>query len=809
MSQRYICIHGHFYQPPRENPWLEEVEVQDSAYPYHDWNSRITAECYAQNAASRIYGDDGRIHDIVNNYSQISFNFGPTLLTWLEKHDPMAYQGILDADKKSQENFSGHGSALAQVYNHIIMPLASRRDKETQIIWGIRDFERRFKRYPEGMWLAETAVDTETLELLAEHKIKFTILAPNQASKIKKLRGREWHDVSGGRVDPKRPYLCRLPSGKSIHLFFYDGPISQQIAFEKLLESGEKFAGRLLSVFSETSTAPELVHIATDGETYGHHHRHGDMAMAYCLQHIASNDLAKITIYAEYLEKFPTTWEVQIFDNSSWSCVHGVERWKANCGCNSGMRREWHQEWRAPLRGALDWLRDNLIEIFEQQTNGLVKDSWAMRNAYIEVILDRDVENIQKFLSRHALKELSKEETTKVLQLLEMQRHELLMYTSCGWFFDELSGIETVQIMTYAARAMQFAKDVSGISLQEAFKGLLERAPSNLPELKNGSVIYAKYIEPQVLDLLRVAVHYAVSSLFSDQSTIKQLYVYDVERLVYEQFEFGKQRLALGKVHIKSTLTWMEEEVSFAVLYMGDHNVTGGARTFQGQEAFVDMKKHISEAFLKGSIPEVVLLIDQNFDTHHFSLWHLFRDEQKRVVNMIFEDARKEIIASLGQIYEHHSSIIHAAEGLNIALPDFFQGILPFLLNTQLKERLMDEKIDKQKLEHVIKEAKRFYIKIDDEAMALLCSRRINNAVEECLRVQPLDVDALQEVVSFIKLIGGLFLKLDLWKAENVYFSLGADYAAEIQKKSSESSQAKKLAETFAQLGECLRIKLI
>ncbi|MCB9772201.1 MAG: DUF3536 domain-containing protein [Candidatus Omnitrophica bacterium] len=809
MTNRYICIHGHFYQPPRENPWLEEVEIQDSAYPYHDWNSRITAECYAPNASSRIFGNDGRIQSIVNNYSRISFNFGPTLLMWLEKHDPLAYQGILDADKKSRERYSGHGSALAQVYNHIIMPLANRRDKETQIIWGIRDFEHRFKRYPEGMWLAETAVDTETLELLADHNIKFTILAPNQAAKIKKLKGKEWIDVSGGQVDPKRPYLCHLPSGKTISLFFYDGPISQQIAFEKLLESGERFSGRLLSVFSESSKDPELVHIATDGETYGHHHRYGDMALAYCLHHLISNDLANITIYAEYLEKFPPTWEAQIHENSSWSCVHGVERWKANCGCNSGMRGNWNQEWRAPLRGALDWLRDNLTEIYEQQAGELVSDIWALRNDYIHVVLSHDANHVHSLLSKYAKKELTPEEKVKILKLLEMQRHELLMYTSCGWFFDEISGIETVQVMNYAARAIQIAKNVSNISLQDSFKGLLQRAPSNLPELQNGSVIYQKYVEPQILDLLRVGVHYAVSSLFSDLSATEELYVYQVERLAYEQLKFGKHKLALGKVYIKSRLTWEEEEVSFAVLHMGDHNVTCGARSFQGEEAYKTMTEQVSKAFLSGATPDVILLMNSHFPSHHFSLWYLFRDEQRKVVNLIFDEARKEIVSSLGHVYEHHSSILHAAEGYNVVLPELFQGILPFLLNTQIKECLLGDKLDQQKLKHIIQETKRFSIRLDIDALGLLCSNRINASVEECFRDSTPRVEIMEEINELIKLIGELNLILNLWKAENIYFSLGPEYAKAIQNKQNASPEDKRVFEAFTQLGECLRIKLI
>ena len=323
--ERYVCAHAHFYQPPRENPWLEAVELQDSAYPYHDWNERITQECYAPNATSRILDPDGRIIRLVNNYSRISFNFGPTLMAWMEKNSPDAYAAIVEGDRQSQERFSGHGSALAQAYNHMILPLANRRDKRTQIIWGIRDFEFRFGRKMEGMWLPETAVDIETLEIMAEQGVLFTILAPSQASRVRGIDESEWHDVSGAKIDPTMAYRLGLPSGRSLSLFFYDGPISLAVAFEGLLNDGEAFADRILGAFNDDRAWAQIAHIATDGESYGHHHRNGDMALAYALDYIESHDLAKVTNYGEFLEKYPPSHEVEIFENTSWSCIHGIE----------------------------------------------------------------------------------------------------------------------------------------------------------------------------------------------------------------------------------------------------------------------------------------------------------------------------------------------------------------------------------------------------------------------------------------------------------------------------------------------------
>ncbi|PKL60331.1 MAG: glycoside hydrolase, partial [Methanomicrobiales archaeon HGW-Methanomicrobiales-4] len=419
---RYICIHGHFYQPPRENPWLEEIEIEDSAYPFHDWNERITAECYAPNASSRILGSGKEIIDIVNNYSRISFNFGPTLLSWIERHKPELYAQILQADRESQKRFSGHGSAIAQVYNHIIMPLAPTRDKQTEVIWGIQDFIFRFNRRPEGMWLAETAVDIETLDILAEQGILFTILDPEQAKKIKTSRDTVWTEIQQGKFDISKPYLCRLPTGRSIAIFFYDHGIASELAFGTLLSNGENFADRMMSTFSGQSDTPRILSIATDGETYGHHHRFGDMALAYALHTIESKQRAEITIFGEYLEKHPPTDEVEIHENSSWSCIHGVERWRSNCGCRtyhaclisdpqacvsltsdttSYNSRLWNQKWRTPLREAMNHLNSRLSELYEKEAADLFSDAWVARNEYIDIILDRSEKSLNWFFAKN------------------------------------------------------------------------------------------------------------------------------------------------------------------------------------------------------------------------------------------------------------------------------------------------------------------------------------------------------------------------------------------------------------------------
>lgn len=501
---RHICIHGHFYQPPRENPWLEVVELQESAHPFHDWNERVTEECYAPNTEARILDAKGRLSDIVNNYEYISFDFGPTLISWLEVNAEETYQRILEADAVSVERRSGHGNALAQAYNHIIMPLASQRDKITQVVWGIEDFHKRFRRDPEGMWLPETAVDRQTLEIVARYGIKFTILSPRQAGRFRASPRDQWITLNPGEIDPRRPYVCRLSGGRSMVLFFYDGPISQAIAFEQLLNNGEEFKNRLLAAFSPSATKPQLVHIATDGESYGHHHRFGDMALAYTLEKLASDPSLRLTNYGEFLEEYPPAAEAEFIENSSWSCVHGVGRWCEDCGCSLSQRPDWNQKWRAPLRKALDLIRRRVDRLFTERSGPLLKDPWAARNTYVRVIL-ANRSNMEDFFRAFASRELDHHERVLVLNLLEMQRNRMLMFTSCGWFFDDLTGIESLQVLQYAARVLQLACPFDP-GLLEDFLKELSLAVSNVRPYIRGDELLKEKVLPLTTSLDRKSV---------------------------------------------------------------------------------------------------------------------------------------------------------------------------------------------------------------------------------------------------------------------------------------------------------------
>jgi alpha-amylase/alpha-mannosidase (GH57 family) len=804
--ERYICIHGHFYQPPRENPWLEAIELQDSAYPYHDWNERITAECYAPNAASRILGKDGRILKIPNNYAKISFNFGPTLLAWLAEKTPELYDNILAADRMSQAAFSGHGSALAQAYNHLILPLANPRDCYTQLFWGMRDFEHRFGRQPEGMWLPETAVDLKTLSFMAELGVRFTILAPHQASRVRRLGRRHWEDVSGQRIDPTQAYVLRLPKNRQINLFFYDGPISRGVAFEGLLERGENLAHRLVGAFSPNRDWPQLVHIATDGETYGHHRGHGDMALAYALDYLESANLARLTNYGEYLEKHPPTYEVQIFEKTSWSCAHGLERWWKDCGCNSGMHPGWNQAWRTPLRNALDWLRDRLAPRFEARAGQLLKDPWAARNDYIQVILDHSPKTLARFLKRHAIRKLDADEEISVWRLMELQRHAMLMYTSCGWYFDELSGIETVQVIQYAGRAIQLAQEVFGNDIESQFLERLALAKSNISELQDGRRIYEDFVRPARVDLLEVGAHYAISSLFEDYAPEDRIFCFSIKREDYRLSEVGKAKLAVGRILVTSDITRRMERLSFSVLHFGDHNLCGGVREFQGDEAYKAMAWEVTEAFSWAEFPETIRRIDHHFGASTYSLRSLFRDEQRKVLDQIMDSSIEEARAAYRLIYNHHVPLMRFLMDLNVPLPKAYQATAEFVLNLNLRQAFEADVLDPGSICNLLEEARVLQVDLDAPSMEYALRQTLERLAER-FRDEPTELPLLQALHDGLALAAGLPFEVNLWKVQNIYYEqLHTIYPQWRQQASQGQAQAQSWIDHFVALGEKLMI---
>lgn len=806
--ERYVCIHGHFYQPPRENPWLESIELQDSAYPYHDWNERIAAECYGPNAVARILDNDDRIVRIVNNYARISFNFGATLLSWMQAHAPDTYQAVLEADRESHARFDGHGSAIAQGYNHMIMPLASARDRRTQILWGLRDFSYRFGRDAEGMWLPETAANIATLEALAEAGVRYTILAPRQARAVRRVGHEGWVDVSGGRIDPSTPYRVPLPSGRSIAVFFYDGPISQGVAFEGLLHRGELLAHRLLSAFSPSRAHAQLAHIATDGETYGHHHRRGEMALAYALHYIEANGLAKLTNYGQFLELHPPEYEALIFEDSSWSCVHGVERWRSDCGCSTGTRGDWNQAWRRPLRESLDALRDALATRFEQHAGALLKDPWAARDGYIELLLDRGEQTQEGFFARHAAQPLSSEDRARIVRLLEMQRYAMLMYTSCGWFFDELSGIEPVQILQYAGRAMQLCALVTGDDLEPMFLDLLERAQSNLPEQGSGRRIYERSVKSSFVDLGKVVAHYAMTSLFEDYTPCSQVYAYEIERRAQRLFEAGSIKVLIGHVEARAKITREHGELVYGALYVGDHNLHAGVRMFTGADDYAALSRSLEEPFGASDLPALIRTLDRHFGTLSYSLRALFRDEQRKILSLILEPTQARTETVYKQLYERNLPLTRFLAGLGVPLPRPFLATTEFAINSQLRWALDWEELDEAKIRQLLAEARASQIPLDAPTLEFTIRRSIE-ALTQRLVESPSDLKLLDQLTRAATVAQSLPFTVNLYECQNAYWRLirSAYIERKVMAERGDEEQAQ-WVKCFEGLGEQLRVRV-
>jgi alpha-amylase/alpha-mannosidase (GH57 family) len=770
--EKYICIHAHFYQPPRENPWLEKIEYQQSAHPYHDWNQRITAECYKPNSMARILDNNGRIEKIVNNYSGISFNFGPTLLSWLAVEDPAAYARIIEADRESRKRFSGHGSAIAQAYNHAILPLCNHRDKITQIRWGIRDFVHRFGRQPESMWLPETAVDLETLDLMAQMGLKFAILAPHQARRVRKRGERAWHNISGQNIDSTMPYEISLPTGRRMALFFYDGPISLAVGFERLLSDGEAFVNRLMSAFSADRKWPQLVHIATDGETFGHHHRFGDMALAYALHSIETHSKVRLTNYGEHLERYPPAHLVEIQENTSWSCSHGISRWQEECGCSTGSHPGWQQKWRTPLRKALDWLRDHLEDLYDDGAIAYVKDPWAARNDYIDVILDRSAESVERFLTQHESHSLSTEERIKVLKLLELQRHAMLMYTSCGWFFDDISGIETIQILQYAGRAIQLGEELFGEhSLGSGFMEILQSAVSNDPEYGNGSDIYKKYVKQAMIDSHKAAGHYAITSLFQDYPQESELYSYRVDRESSQVFTNGKSKLAIGRCGLTSKITQEFLRLEYAVIHLGDHNIRGGVKEWQKEHSGREAVHEMIRAFENGELPQVFQIIEKDFGESSFSLDSLFKDEQRKILNEILKVANTELDKLTRQTFERTEPIMRCLMNFGRPIPPSFRSIAETVLNSSLLQGFQEDVLDADKVNALLESAAFWRVELDKEGLEYALRERIEKLAQKAYDNAG-DLTSLRNMATAVLLTPKLPFTVNFYQTQNIYYEL-------------------------------------
>ncbi|MEH1835664.1 MAG: DUF3536 domain-containing protein [Nostoc sp.] len=724
----YVTVHGHFYQPPRENPYLDAIERQPSAAPFHDWNERIHWECYRPNAFARVLNDRGEVVGIVNNYEYFSFNIGATLMSWLERYDVEVYQRILEADAKSSQRLHGHGNAIAQVYNHIIMPLANERDKYTQIRWGKEDFRSRFGRDPEGMWLAETAVDYATLEALVAEGIRFIILAPSQALRCRPLPTQdhpnpEWIEVGGSQIDSTRPYRCYLKptlgssfsplsamgyapleaiatspkeSGTEelpyIDIFFYDGPISRDMGFSDVVYNSTHFAGRIGSAVRGDHRPAQLISVATDGETFGHHKKGTEKTLAYAFTKEFPQQGWTVTNFAHYLSLNSPSWEVELKSVTAWSCAHGVGRWEDDCGCG-GEGSIWHQKWRRPLRNALNWLRDQLTEVYAEHGRQLFRDPWQARDEYIQVMRDRSAGNVNRFLARHQTHKLTAAEQVDALRLLEMQRHALLMFTSCGWFFEEISRPEGTQILRYAARALELAGEVAGVQLEKGFVKRLGLAPSNVDDFKHGAEIYRQLVLTAQLGFKQVAAHYAITSLFSNQKLIetrnslprkdatdkqsqryhKKVYCYAANELDYQLQRMGSLTLAVGNLKLVSEITWESEHLVFAVLHLGGWDFHCCIQQFTGRRDYSQLKEKLFGALQQASAAHTILVMTQLFGEEAFNLQNLFAEERHRIMRLLSQETLTRLGQLYTQAYRDNYGVLMAFHRDEIAVPQELQ----------------------------------------------------------------------------------------------------------------------------------------
>lgn len=763
--KKYVCVHGHFYQPPRENPWLEWVEQQPTAYPFHDWNERIDAECYGPSARARILDSERRVVDVINLYSRISFNVGPTLLSWMEDHARRTYASILEADEQSRARFGGHGSAIAQAYAHPILPLASEIDRRTQVAWGVADFRHRFGREPEGMWLPETAADLPSLEALAAAGIAYTILAPGQCAATRGPEEASFTATSDRRVDTRRAYRVELPSGRSIAVFFYDGPTSRAVAFERLLHDGQRFADRLTAGVQESGG---LAHIATDGETYGHHHRHGEMALAWALDAIDKRGDVELANYGLFLERHPPTWTATLVAPSSWSCAHGVGRWSHDCGCRMGSGSD--QAWRGPLRAAFERMRDAVDPLYAHLASELLVDPWAARDAYIAVVLDRARDNVDALLRTHARRPLTEAEVSKVLMLLEMQRNAMLAFTSCGWFFDHVDGLEPTQVLLYAMRAAELAGRFGASEVEPQLLRDLEAAHSR----HEGAVTAREVVEKRVggarFDAARIVAAHAVVALAEVGISAESpgWSVIDVDPPV--SVRRGDVRLRAGTFRVREAATSEESVLCCAAIHTGGFEVEVAVRAAQDDAAWSAVVGELSAAVIGGRVAEgsaILATIGVVRDGREVPS----RDDTTLLAERVVaaEVARAEVAHRA--VFERCAPLLRSLATMGVLPPRALRNASKVVLDADIVRAAEQEPPDVARIASLVAEARAEDVRIDESSISLMVQRLIARTAS-ALEVDPGDLDRLRRLGELLDLARMMSPQVDIARAQDFVWTL-------------------------------------
>ncbi len=830
--ERYVCIHGHFYQPARENPWLGSIDMQSEAFPYHDWNEKINAECYMVNTGSHILDSKGRITDIFNNYSRMSFNFGTSLLSWIKNNDRCTYESIIEADSLGISRFSGHGCSIAQIYNHIIMPLSIKTERLIQVKWAISDFEANFKRKPEGMWLSETAVDMQTLDMLAECGIKFTVLSPNQAHSFKKIENQQtdgfsgWKEVKNGSINTRMPYLCRLESGRDISIFFYDNELSNMVAFGDLLGNGESFAAKITGLAETGQELPEIICIASDGETYGHHHRFGEMALSYCLNYIESAKNSKLTVFGEYLEKYPPAYEVRLIECSSWSCSHGVGRWMDDCGCangGDGSIKGWNQKWRKPLREAVDWLSEKNSSIFNSMISGHLKPGVFAESSVMESYIDFLNDSISgledkynKYLSSYLENPKNKNTFIIVLSLLEASRHCMLMQSSDGWFFDDISGIETIQILRNACRAIGILENITGEKIEPYFLSILKKAKSNKKEEGTGADIYRNYAKTALYDENKLAAMLAFEMLFIKKGAHypKTRFVHDfiVEKIICKRIDYKGISALAGTAQLCSKIIPDKKKLVFGAFRKKDvdlYDISSAAAFSKTFDGISDIKnsllyKKIEEA-ISGPVDGLAEVFRDISDKKMYGLSDFTNDFQKSICEKTVAVASENLEESLIGFYVSTESEIAGLENKDI-LKYLFSGVYPVIHGFADLLGL----IDLLKLKNDLKRKKtaEALIRISNslvnnagltgtgtgnlppEKLGLLATQKLDKIVE-AFADDSSDLAILQNLTSYLETMEKLKIPLNLWKSRKlIYNTMKKYYFKNIRKSAGQKDAA-------------------
>jgi alpha-amylase/alpha-mannosidase (GH57 family) len=818
-AQGYVVIHGHFYQPPRENPWIEEIETEPSAHPFHDWNTRIALECYTPNSCARIYDGANRILDIVNNYEYISFNFGPTLMHWLEGHEPLTYRRILEADRRSRARL-GHGNAIAQAYNHAILPLLTPRDRETQVIWGLKDFERRFGRPAEAMWLPETAVDNATLATLVQHGMKFVILSPHQVRRVRPLSGGSWQAVQADTLDTTQAYRCFLPDGTGdparrnyIDVFFYNGEVASDLSFGELLSDSHRLAARLTEPFTPEESRPQLLHVATDGENYGHHKMFGELSLAHALTQVLPQAGFTVTNYAAFLESAPPRMMAELNlgdrgEGSSWSCAHGVGRWKEDCGCATGGPPHWHQKWRAPLKEAFDFLNSRLAEIFKAEGAKYFRDPWAARNAYIEVILDRRSESLERFFSREGKLRLAREDRVPALRLLEMGRHALLMYTSCGWFFADLAGLETLQVLKYAARALQLGQYFSREPLEPGFLQRLERGASNLPAEGNGRQVYERHIKPVVVDLPKIVNHWVISWLkVRERQCPTHVYHFRVEPLESELKSQASIVLTAGRLRLTSGITCVVQDLAFFTAFLGSYLYRTQVQPDPGPAGFARLQQEIF-AVLESAPENLIPLMAKRLGEDYLTFHDVFQDEKENIFRDLLYPNHEDAVAQVSHLFGEAKPLLKAMAGEHLPIPRLYRALGEIALNRGLVELLHRFEpnpaalVEAEELLALIQDAALLGLKLESgegaRTLQRLLTRQLEDLAGEVRR------ETAQQLLDFLALVQRIPTPLNLMESQNFFYTLMQEQFPPLAARAEEDPGAKALARMMLELAEAL-----